>query len=271
MLEILTLISKWRKQILFFTLFAIIASIVITMPAIMPAYYKSRMIFYLSNPVSTDRAALFNEKEVGGVSIFGGKEDINRFLSILNSDPVSLSIIKKYHLGQHYNIKADNAQMFDYYTLREFSNNFNAIRDDLGAIEVTMLDQDPKLAALIAKDIVLESDSVYRSMLTETKSTVLSLLNKQIAEKTLKLSGDAGNADELRKLMSVRDQYAVSASNDFKTLYIVESPVPAVKKSKPVRWLIVLSTAAAAFVFSSLTALVLELYKNADKYGFQRS
>ena len=74
MLEILKIVLKWKNQILIFTVVAVLASVIITMPFIMPPYYKSNMVFYLSNPTSTDRAALFNEKEVGGVSIFGGKD-----------------------------------------------------------------------------------------------------------------------------------------------------------------------------------------------------
>ena len=71
--------------------------------------------------------------------------------------------------------------------------------------------------------------------------------------------------------MAIRDQYAVSSSKDFKTIFIVEEPSPAVKKTKPVRWLILLASTIAAFVLASLVALLLELYKHADKYGFQRS
>lgn len=274
MLEILKIVLQWKKQVLLFTLLAVLTSIIITMPFIMPPYYKSKMIFYLSNPVSTDRAALFNEKEVGGVSIFGGKEDINRFLTILNSAPVSLMIIEKYGLTKHYKIHGDNKLLSTFYTQKEFYGNFDAIRDDLGAIEVSILDTDAKLASNMVKDIVLKSDSIYRSMLVENKATVLSLIDKQIAEKKLILQTAAGSentADELKKIMEIRDQYAVSSSAQFKTLYVVEEPSPAVKKSKPVRWLIVLATAVASFLSASFVALLIELYKHADKYGFQHS
>lgn len=273
MLEILKIVLKWKNQILIFTLVAVVASIIITMPFIMPPYYKSNMVFYLSNPTSTDRAALFNEKEVGGVSIFGGKEDVNRFLNILNSAVVNLAVIKKYNLTKHYKIMSDNSALSVYYTQREFNSNFDAVRDDLGAIEVSLLDTDAKLASDIVKDVVATSDSIYRSMLTENKSTVLDLIDKQIAEKKLLMQTNASDnvADELKKIMAIRDQYAVSSSKAFKTLYVVEEPTPAVKKSKPVRWLILLVTAVASFLTASFVALVIELYKHADKYGFQRS
>ena len=97
----------------------------------------------------------------------------------------------------------------------------------------------------------------------------MALLDKQIEEK--KSIASANDIDELKKLMAIRDQYAVSSSSAFKTLYVVEEPVPAVKKYKPVRWLIVLATAVASFFLASFSALVIELYKHADKYGFQRS
>lgn len=267
MLEILKIVLKWKNQILIFTVVAVLASVIITMPFIMPPYYKSNMVFYLSNPTSTDRAVLFNEKEVGGVSIFGGKEDINRFLNILNSAVVNLYVIQKYNLTKHYKLEGEDKALATYYTQREFNSNFDAVRDDLGAIGVSMLDVDPVVAANIVKDVVAKSDSIYRSMLVENKSTVLTLLDKQIAQK--QATGNEG--EELRKLISIRDQYLVSSSADFKTLYVVEEPVPAIKKKKPVRWLIVLVTAVASFILATFSALLIELYKHADKYGFQRS
>ncbi len=273
MLEILKIILKWKKQILLFSIVAVVVSAVVTMPFIMPPYFKSTKIFYVSNPTSTDRAALFNEKEVGGVSIFGGKEDMNRFLTILNSAPVILEIINKYHLVEHYDLKGDNKELSEYYTQREFYNNFNAVRNDLGAIEVSIVDTDARMASAMVKDIVSLSDSIYRSMLMENKSTVLALLDKQIDDKKILLQSSPSEnvAEELKKLAAIRDQYAVSSSAAFKTLYVVEEPMPAVKKAKPVRWLIVLATAAAAFFLASITAILIELYKHADKYGFQRS
>ena len=273
MLEILKIVFQWKKQILFFTLIVAVLSIIITMPFIMPPYYKSKMIFYLSNPISTDRASLFNEKEANGVSAFGGKEDVNRFLTILNSAPISIAIIEKYGLVKHYKLEGENKPLAIYYTQKEFNNNFDAVRNDLGSIEVSVEDTDAKLASNIVYDLVLKSDSIYRSMLIENKATVLDLLDKQIVEKRLLLQSNATEniSDELKKLLSIRDQYVVSSSKDFKTLYIVEEPSPAVKKSKPVRWLILLASTVAAFFLASFTALLIELYKHADKYGFQRN
>ncbi len=271
MLEILKIVLKWKKQVLIFTFIAVLASVIITMPIILSPYFKSKEILYVSNPISTDRAALFNEKEVGGVSIFGGKEDVNRFLSILNSDKVSLAAIDKFHLIHHYKLTKENKVLALYYTKKEFYNNFNAIRNDLGAIEVSMLDTDAQLASDMVKYIIATSDSIYRSMLLENKAIVLKLIDQQIATKKQTLSQSTDVDEELFRLNTLRDQYAVSSSAAFKTIYIVEDAAPAEKKTKPVRWLIILSTSIAALLFASFIALLIELYKNVDKYGFKRS
>ena len=163
--------------------------------------------------------------------------------------------------------------IFNAYGIYNYSKEYSEEKCDvaivLGAIGVSMLDVDPVLAANIVKDVVGKSDSIYRNMLQENKTTVMALLDKQIEAK--KSIANGNDMDELKKLMAIRDQYAVSSSSAFKTLYVVEEPVPAVKKYKPVRWLIVLATAVASFFLASFSALVIELYKHADKYGFQRS
>ncbi len=233
MLEILKIVFQWKKQILLFTVVAAIASIIITMPFIMPPYYRSISKFYLSNPSSTDRSALFNEKEVAGVNMFGNKEDINRFLTILNSYPVVNGIIEKYNLGKHYKIEANTKELFSFYTQKQFYNQFNAVRNDYGAIEVSIVDTDNKLAATLVHEVVEKSDSIYREILIQNKSTVINLLNKQIEDKKASTNGVAN--DELSKLISLRDQYAVSSSKDFKTIFVIEEPTPAVKKIKSIR------------------------------------
>ena len=85
---------------------------------------------------------------------------------------------------------------------------------------------------------------------------------------TASLQGGGSDAqeEELLKLLSIRDQYAVSSSAAFKTLYVVEEPFPAVKKTKPVRWLAVVSSALAALLAGVFFALLIELYRHAEQY-----
>jgi hypothetical protein len=271
MIELLDILLKWKKHILLFCGFCILASIVITFPFIMPPYFKSQMIFFPANPQSIDRATLFNQKEGGGISQFGGKDDVNRFISIATSNELISYITQKFELGNHYAIKAKTPELFDYYTKREFVSNFKVLRNDEGAIEVTILDQDPKLAAAMVQEVVRQSNEIYRSMIRENKALVLQQLNDMIVQKLKEIESSTGYKQEnlmknMAELSALRDQYAVATSQDFKSIYIVENPAPAFKKEKPVRWVIVLSTAILSFAFAALLAIIIELYKNADQY-----
>jgi capsular polysaccharide biosynthesis protein len=58
------------------------------------------------------------------------------------------------------------------------------------------------------------------------------------------------------------EQYKSTISSDVPTVYILEKAFPAEKKSKPVRWLIVLGTALASFVLASLAMLLIERFQN---------
>jgi uncharacterized protein involved in exopolysaccharide biosynthesis len=64
---------------------------------------------------------------------------------------------------------------------------------------------------------------------------------------------------ELTQINRIKSQNAMVADDHFSTLYIVEDATPAEKKSKPVRWMIVLGTALASFFAATLFAVVLEL------------
>jgi uncharacterized protein involved in exopolysaccharide biosynthesis len=271
MIELMDILLKWKKHILLFSAFCIVVSIIITFPFIMPPYFKSQMIFYPSNPQSIDRANLFNQKEGGGVSQFGGKDDVNRFMSIATSNELISYITQKYDLGKHYKIKAKTPELFAYYTKREFVSNFKVLRNDEGAIEVTILDRDPKLASTMIEEVVKTSNDIYRAMIRENKTLVLQQLDNLIDHKLKEIDTSNGYKKEnllenLADITSLRDQYAVSTSQDFKSIYIIENPAPAVKKEKPVRWIIILSTAILSFAFATLLAIIIELYKNADQY-----
>ena len=232
MIELLDILLKWKKHILLFCSFCILVSVVITFPFIMPPYYKSQMIFFPANPQSTDRATLFNQKEGGGVSQFGGKDDVNRFISIAMSNELISYITSKYALGKHYKIEAKTPELFDYYTKREFVSNYKVLRNDEGAIEVTILDQDPELAATMVQDVVNRSNEIYRSMIRENKALVLKQLSDMIDRKLQEINAASGFqkdnlAANLAELTTLRDQYAVATSQDFKSIYVVEHPSPA--------------------------------------------
>lgn len=64
--------------------------------------------------------------------------------------------------------------------------------------------------------------------------------------------------ENLNELVTLEDQYDASARESISSLYVVDIAYPAVKKVRPVRWLICVSTVLGAFLFAVLAVLLID-------------
>jgi uncharacterized protein involved in exopolysaccharide biosynthesis len=265
MIELIQIFLQHKKYILSFTFTAVLLSIIVTFPAIMPPKYESQMIIYVANPLSTDRANLFSQKEGGIVSQFGEREDADRLITIMQSSGIKNIVIDKFDLIKHYKIEKGNAELKHYYAKRKLDNNVKIKRNDNDAIEITCWDTDAELAQQIVKTIVSESNSANKNIIKDNKQKVVTELDKLIESKNKELQNMSETGKEaaiatLIELQNVKNQYTVSLNNDFTSIYIIEDAAIAIKKSKPVRWQIVLMTAFSAFGVSLLIAVAFHTF-----------
>ncbi len=282
MLELLTIIYKWKWHIGLFCALAILASVIFSGPRFLPPYFESASVFYPSNPATTDRATLFGEDSGNSqVNYFGTKSDVNRMLTIANSAGLMNHLIQKYDLVNHYKMDTTNAK-YMYYVGREFQGNYEAIKTDKDAILIKILDQDPTIASNMVNDAVEYINNVNNSIIRDNKSRTIKILKKELDAKenmitvlNEELNSKIGNrseveflssriestTEEINDLQKLYDQYKISADEGFASIYIIETAQPALTKSKPVRWMICAFAAIGSFVFSVLLAIFLEKFK----------
>lgn len=246
MLELFSILRKWQWKILVPSILFAIIAIVASMPVFMPPKYDSTAVFYMANPSASDRSTIFNS-EIGFTNYFGGSDDIDRILSMLQSPMFADYMIQRYSLEKHYNTKEL------YYTRLEWNNNFSAEKNDFGAVNVTIKDINAELAKSMADATLHYVDSAYKNWILDTRKQVLSAVEAEIA--SFPLDGDK---DILAKLQLTKAQYRTSYSNTFSTLYVTEYPQVALKKYSPIRWMIVLGTFFLSLFVFSLLATVLE-------------
>jgi uncharacterized protein involved in exopolysaccharide biosynthesis len=177
MIGVVRVLLRWKNQILIATLAAGILAAVFSW-FFMDDYYKSYATIYPINLAYGDRAAVFN---LDHVEYYGNKEDVNRVLTICQSGPIEGYIIEKYKLAEHYKIDTSK-RYWRTKVQKEFESNYKAIKTEQGAIEISILDTDPKLAAEIIDDIINEIDGIYRSNLNASKKQQLAAFTKQMAE-----------------------------------------------------------------------------------------
>jgi hypothetical protein len=288
--DIIRVLIKWKKLIIVVTAVAAITSIIIAF--LLPVYYKSTTIFYGYDLRAFDPRNLIAEEPI---DIFGGESETERLLSIGKSSGLENMIIQKFDLYKRYNI--DPKEKFARTEVVEkFRNNYKIVKNERAAIEVTILDKDPQVAADMANEIVAIIDIINKQPVIENNTKLLNVFKKQLDTKYAELDTLSKSVTSLRKnpvadnkqksfqqyfeilkevdirltediaetikIKEGYDRVAALLSSDLRSVFIVEPAGPSEKKAWPVRWLIVTASTAGTFLFMILMVILLELYES---------
>ena len=335
------IVNRWKKLVGAALILAAVVSIVAAL--LLPNIYKSTAVFFPTNPQTTDPDRIATEGS--RLELNGRTEDLDRVITIGESQPVADEIIQRFNLHQHYKMGTPGDDAADDATLHEFSSNLNIVHTERDAIELTFFDHDKNLAARIANTLVQIIDSVNQQLTLENRRNVLGIyqqryqfldqefersrqqllrarrrygiygleqqsryLAREIIEVESKLhqaegEGNSGKAAGLRRalrgltrseagnVLNLEDYTRgvdslnlfttrmtdlqtrlVKAQGDYETadvalkgkissLYIVQKAYPATKKSKPIRWLIVVGSVFLTLALSIVVITLLELWR----------
>lgn len=299
LVEAIRVLLKWKWQIVGLTAVSAVVAAIFAL-FVMDEYYYSWSTFYPTNQAMTDRTSIFNTESAQQMEYFGGKGDINRILTIANSVPVIQSIIDSFDLPKHYDV--DTTEKYWRTIVRKkFEKNYSAIRTEHDAVEISIYDTDPKVAAAIVNSIVAKIDRLNKQHVADTKRKVFNLIGKQISDmqqdiieyndtlatlgeqyrirvsqstdggvivdgndykavqlyKSL-LSKQTGISRELNNLASIRGQMEVTLENNESSLFVLEQAFAADRRTKPVRWLVVVVTSFIVFFISIIGVLLIE-------------
>jgi hypothetical protein len=225
---------------------------------ILPVYFESKTIIYPNNLTLADKSSIFGQQQnQSEFSYYGNKFDANRILSFANSSTVIDYIINKYDLVSHYGYDKNEAFVFTK-TKEDFLKNYAAFKNDRDAIEIILLDTDKDLCAKMVNDIADKIDRLSIEPIKENRLKIVKMLEKEIAEKMTNPAKSSDLADELKSLNKSLTEYKVSTNDNISAITILEKAFPAEKKSKPIRWVIVLLSTLGTF-FAALLISILSL------------
>ena len=164
------IINRWKYFVAGAVVLAAAVSVVVAL--LLPNVYRSTAIFIPTNPQTTDpdRLADGDKLELGGRA-----EDLDRAITIGESQPVAELVIKRFDLYQHYKAGPPGNDATDNYVLSEFTGNLGIVHNERDAIELTFMDQDKNLAAQVANALVQVIDSVNQQLTLENRRKVLDL------------------------------------------------------------------------------------------------
>ena len=169
------IINRWKYFVASAVALAAILSMVVAL--LMPNVYRSTAVFIPTNPQTADPDRLL---EGGGKLELGGRaEDLDRAITIGESQPVAELVIKKFDLYKHYKAGAPGDDAIDNAVLSEFTSSLDVTHNDRDAIELTFTDKDKNLAARIANTLVQVIDSVNQQLTLENRRKVLILYRER--------------------------------------------------------------------------------------------
>jgi capsular polysaccharide biosynthesis protein len=158
---------KWRKVLLTVTAIALLSSFFFSSHWFIVPKYKSTVIMFPSSTNSISKALLSDGSGTKqDILEFGEEEQAEQLLQILNSNALRSKVIGKFGLMEHYGINASNRYK-NTRLYREYDRNITFRRTEYMAVQITVLDKDPKLAADIANTVADLVDSVKNQMVKD--------------------------------------------------------------------------------------------------------
>ncbi len=224
--SLIIFLYRYRKPLLIIGLSALILSWFFSLPLFITPKYKSTVILFPAGSNAVSKALLSEQQSKGqDIMSFGEDEQAEQLLQILNSNKIRDRIVRKFNLMEHYGIDSTsrykNSQLF-----REYEKNFNFHRTEFMAVQISVLDKDPQLAADMANAVAALLDSVKNDMqrqraiqgfkIVEQEYNGLQGEVKQIVDSLVKL-GELGVNDVEYQSQVLNQQMAVALMNGNKS------------------------------------------------------
>ncbi|MCB0698487.1 MAG: hypothetical protein H6551_11480 [Chitinophagales bacterium] len=258
--------------------------------------YKAEAEYIVSNPLYADRNNLFRTRDTRFVDYFGGDDDIDRILSIANSDTLRNAVLDKLNLWEVY--KLDKSNPDDRLEMRErFQKHFKMERTEYTTAKVYYTDTDPDRAAEVVNLAMEICENIFRGYYIKMKDNVAGSIKDRVEEidasvdenttemvkiaKELEGTRDYAAREMLnikyKKLSAVNDQLIqdrarnVSLLNEFMTgvdskdrnryLQVITPATPPLKPAGIGLALTIIGAAFFGFFFIGIYILIVSYYR----------
>jgi hypothetical protein len=172
-------IIRWWKHLAIICFIAALAAAIFSSPRFITPKFESTVTMFPAGTTSISRSVLGGP--AGGRQDFlqyGEVEDAERLLQVLGSGAIRDRIVQRFNLMQHYDIPED-ARFRHTRLTKTYQNNISFRRTQFGAVEISVRDKDPAMAADIANEIAAQVDSVQNEIRFERAVQAYEVARKQ--------------------------------------------------------------------------------------------
>lgn len=196
-------IFKWKWHIITVTVVSALLGAIFSGPTFIPPMYKSTTLLYPSN-----------------IASYSEETYTEQMLQIMDSQEITDSVIEKFNLADHYEIKK-NKKHWRSALLKEYASHIDISKTKYNAVEIEVTDEDPVLACDIVKEITRLYDKKIATMHKSKRKEVLEMLTNQLNEKAHYIDS---LKNELNKITEGNDMLQYSyMSNDNSIAYLTNT------------------------------------------------
>ena len=157
-------VIRWWKHLAIIGFLAALAGVIFSGPRFITPMYESTVTMFPTSTSSISRAVLGGPGTYGQDFLqYGGVDDAERLLQVLGSVAIRDRVAERYNLMDHYGIGSEE-QYRRTRLIKTYAENISSRRTQFGAVEVSVRDKDPVMAADIANAIAALADSVQNEM-----------------------------------------------------------------------------------------------------------
>ncbi|PPK85538.1 subunit length determinant protein [Neolewinella xylanilytica] len=199
LLGVLRTLWRWRKPIVLTTLAGALLSVVVSL--LLPVYYTGFTSFVALSPEQISIESTFGN-DGQRVQFYGTGDDIDRLLSVAESNQVLDFLIDTFNLYAVYGIDS-TVQKGPVRMAEQLLSNYEVVRNPRDVIELTIEDEDPVRAAAMARAARVRIDELNLALIRATHGRNAAGLRREVEESQKQLE------DLNRRLAQIRQESGV--------------------------------------------------------------
>lgn len=179
LLGVIRTLFRWKKVIIAACLAAGIGSAVIVL--LVPEYYQATTVFFATSPDQATPELLFGDGSIAP-ELYGNENDIDRMLTISESNELVDFLVDTFDLYVHYDINPDNPKG-KYYVRKHFMGLYEIEKTKRDAIQLSVEDQDPELAQVLTQTARRKIDELTQTLIKDGQERAIATFVNNIASK----------------------------------------------------------------------------------------
>ena len=173
---------KWKIFIFLVCLIAAIGSIFLALSK--DNYYQSSTLFYASNHDLSKPNPIGNMGK--NTFYYGTGEDMDRLMTLAESDLLADFLIDNFQLYDHYWIDTSDVKK-DFRVMEVFRSQYKVLKTKHDAIEILVQDVEPNMAVKIADAARIKVNELAQEMIRNSQKQQLAMMEMNLSSREVKL------------------------------------------------------------------------------------